>query len=207
MLSAILVPKSFHSMPHSSFPTLHSMMLGWFLSRRIMFSSSLTCSLLTPVRRFSSITRNPSLSHASSICGVMGLWLERYALHPNFFSCSRRHSCRASGMPAPVPAWSWCMFTPLSFTGLPLRMKPLSGSKAICLIPVVVKYVSTVDSLTMTSVVTVYRLGASQLHKCGFFTVIFTAVMSLAFASISCPGTSDVPAMLPEASLRVCLSI
>ncbi len=38
------------------------------------------------------------LSQASSISGVMGdMWLERYALAPNFFSSRRRYACRASG--------------------------------------------------------------------------------------------------------------
>ena len=143
MDSAMRVPNSFHSSPHSSFPTLQRMIDGWFLSRRIMRPRRSVCSLLMPVRRFSSMTRIPRPSQMSSRAGVIGLWLERYALHPNFFSCMSLHSWSASGMPLPTPAWSWCMFTPLSFTTLPLRRKPRSLSNSICLMPVVVSYVST----------------------------------------------------------------
>ena len=77
IVAAMRVPLSFHSMPHSSLPTLQRIMHGWLRSRSIMRFSRRVCSSLTPVRRFSSITRMPRLSQASSISGVIGLWEER----------------------------------------------------------------------------------------------------------------------------------
>ena len=143
IVAAMRVPLSFHSMPHSSLPTLQRMMHGWLRSRSIIRFSRRVCSSLTPVRRFSSITRMPRLSQASSISGVIGLWEERQALQPNFFSSFSRYTCRASGMPAPTPGWSWCMFTPFSFRGCPFRRKPLSASKRMSRIPIGVATTST----------------------------------------------------------------
>ena len=128
------------SCSRNSFPMLHIITQGWFLSRWIKSVKSVSAHWskkrlypFTHLPNFhsskaSTWTSIPILSHKSSNSTDDGLWLVRIALQPISFNISICRSVALQLTAAPKGPKSWCMRAPFILRLSPFKKKPLSLS-------------------------------------------------------------------------------
>src|SRR5579875_1917460 len=100
----------------------------------------------------------------------------------------------------PTPAWSWWLQVPLILTGLPLRKKPLSGSKRIVRMPKGVSYSSVAVPFASRVVTRRYMFGSWMDHSRGLLIMIFWVTFRRPQAGIETASERPLATTLPLAS-------